>query len=372
MTMFSEPLGGFDTDRYVPILLTRAGERLALRELSSDVKKRISPVFTVHPPSLDPDTGIPVSTTDDHVRELVGRLSKDWGTNPAMIDTEHLDPAGRMKDGSHPLAWIVAACADRGLMLSPVVSPSRAADYRAAALQSYKAIASSICLRLPANQWAGLGTPTGDGLLLGFLDAGQISPSDSHLLLDLGSIVGASAELAIAAVRGALRALPHAGEWRSVTVAGSGMPKTTSEIGPDGVVEYPRSEWILWRQLADGDGYRFPSFGDYAVQHPDPWSDFNPKLMDSAAQMRYTLATSWFVARGRGVKAAGTAQARGLAQRVANHSGFAGSGFSWGDAWFQACSNGTVDPGSQIVWRKAATNHHLAFVSTQIATLDVS
>src|SRR5207237_8227395 len=110
----------------------------------------------------------------------------------------------------------------------------------------------------------------------------------------------------------AIRSLPHAHDWASVTVAGTGMPAGTADVGRDGSAELPRLEWSLWQRLT-GPGYRRPSFGDYVVQHPNPQSDFNPLFMDSSAQLRYTVGQNWFVVRGRGVKKASNEQMRGLA-----------------------------------------------------------
>jgi hypothetical protein len=210
--------------------------------------------------------------------------------------------------------------------------------------------------------------PAGNGRLLAYLADSGLRPQDVHLIFDCGELAPEEA-LTAAAVRGALLQLPHAAEWRTLTFAGTGMPSGTADVGADNTVELSRVEWRVWRLLMEGAAaHRLPTFGDYAVQHPDPLSDFDPRYMDSSAQLRYTIASSWLIARGRGVKARGMAQIRRLATKITTHHEFSGPDFSWGDKWLVDCADGSCSAGNQGVWRKATTNHHLAFVVNQLST----
>jgi Beta protein len=51
---------------------------------------------------------------------------------------------------------------------------------------------------------------------------------------------------------------------------------------------------------------RLPTFGDYAVAHPDPSrGDVDPKVMSISAGLRYTIDDEWLVAKGGLYKATG-------------------------------------------------------------------
>jgi hypothetical protein len=195
-------------------------------------------------------------------------------------------------------------------------------------------------------------------------------PARLHLILDAEEI-GTSPVLVAAALRPAIRGLPHANEWASLTVLGTGMPVGTQEVGRDGEKHVQRREWTLWLSL-DGADHRRPSFGDYGVQNPDPISDFDPRFMDSSAQLRYTTLNTWFVVRGRGMRAdgGGAEQIRGLAAKVVSDPAiYSGRDFSWGDRWLWDCVHNAGSAGGQGVWRKVTTNHHLTFIVGQLANL---
>lgn len=362
------PLRPFGTERYVPVILTRQGERLALRELPNDVKVKFTPLFAVHPVARDLESGGPAQSVDTHLRKLLRQLTMDWGAAPAFVDLVHFNVGARMDDGTHPLDWFVRSAASAGLSLTPVFSPDRHATYRAAAADVAADLATGLCFRLTPADWTDLGSAVGDGRLFAMLSESRSRPDQVHLVLDLEDGIG-QPNMAAAAMRAALRALPQPHAWRSVTVVGTGMPSATSDLGADTTSELLRSEWSVWRLLRDDAGHRMPSFGDYCVQHPDPFSDFDPRFMQSAAQLRYTIAGHWLVVRGRGLRVKGTDQIRGLAAEVVRHQGYMRPEFSWGDRWLADCASGNVSPGNQMIWRKATTNHHLTFVVRQLASL---
>lgn len=357
-----------DERDYVPVILTRQGERLALRETTGSVKNSMTPLLVIHPIDNDLDTGMPKRSAQEHLAKLAEQLLNDWGQGSAFVDLQFVGRGATLDDGSPAVTWITRKCAENGLILSPVYSASDAEDDRRAAIDAASEVSAAIAWRLTIPEWVDLGTGVGDGRIMSLLAEAARPPDQVHVLLDLSDQVSTPPDLSAAAVRGAIRALSALGDWRSVVVIGTGMPTGTADVGPDGTAEIPRSEWLLWRLLRSGD-HRVPTFGDYCVQHPNPMSDFDPRMMQSAAQLRYTIPRAWFVARGRGIRSRGTGQVVGLAQRVVNHPHYAGPDFSWGDRWLQECADETCSTGNQMIWRKVTTNHHLAFVVRQLASL---
>lgn len=357
----------FDREQYVPVILTRQGERLAMRELAAGVREGMTPLFVVHPIDTDLDTGAPKRSVADHLGGLARQLAKDWGTRAAFVDVRYVDTSSAI-DGRHPLAWFVLECRKAGLLVAPAISGAHDPAYRAAAADVSQEVRTSIALRLGPSEWANIGSPLGNGHVLSLLaDAGRPA-SEVHLIIDVEQLTG-SPDITAAALRPALRSLPHATEWASLSMVGTGMPDTTDHIPKDTARHVPRLEWSLWRSLTDHD-YRQPVYGDYCVQSPNPMSDFDPRYMQSSAQLRYTATGSWYIARGRSVKATGTGQIHDLAQLIVKEpSVFSGGTFSWGDRWLADCAAHKQGPGSQAVWRKVTTNHHLTFVVDQLANL---
>ena len=358
----------FDRSQYVPAILTRMGERLAMRELSDVTRDAMTPLFVVHPIDRQPDTNAPVRTVAEHLDKLTGQLAADWGTRPAFVDLRFVDTTVQV-DGLHPVTWFVLRCRDAGLLLAPALSVAHDSDYKAAAADASRAAGTAMAIRLGPSEWPNIGSPLGDGHVLALLrDTGR-PPQEVHLMIDVERLIGPP-DVAAAALRPALRSLPHANEWASLTLLGTGMPDGTKEVGRDNARHLARLEWALWQSLNDRD-YRQPAFGDYCVQSPDPVTDFDPRYMDSTAQLRYTTASSWYVVRGRAVKKFGSEQIHDLAARIVSEPAiYSGEDFSWGDGWLSKCAGGTTrPPGNQAVWRKVTTNHHLTFVADQLSSL---
>lgn len=354
----------------MPVVLTRQGELTALRNLSPDVARAITPLFVLHPIQRDLDTGEPKRSVDEHVRKVFKVLrQQSWGDAPAFVDLRHIDTSQRMARGTHPTTWLVHEAHNSGWALAPTVWPGQADIDRAAAIEAVRDVGSSLCMRLSSEDWVLFGSAEGDAKLERYLQQTGLTPDRIHLVLDLGGMVEADSAVSAMAAKGALGFLPHALDWRSVIVAGSGMPRGTRDVGRDNVAEIPRGEWAVWRSLIDTPNIRQPAFGDYLVQHPEPFSDYDPRYMDTSAQLRYTAATVWVIARGSGMKKAGTPQIHDLAHRIASHPQFSGRGFSWGDDWIADCATRETEPGSQGIWRQVTTNHHLTFVVRQIANL---
>lgn len=356
----------FERPKYVPIILTRQGERLALRELDQEIREALVPLFVAHPVDRDLDDGTPKRSVEDHLGKLAQALVRDWGIGDAFLDLRYINLTVPMSNGEHGLTWFMAACQSQGLSLAPAISGTHHASYRAQAVRAADLLGTSLLLRLGPREWPQLGTPLGDGHLASLVTETGRVPANLHVMLDLEDQL-LNPAIAGNAVRQALRFLPTAYEWASVTVAGTAMPSGTNSVGSNAQGLLPRTEFVLWRSLTEPD-YRHPSFGDYCVQHPDPMSGFDPRYMDSSAQLRYTIDSEWFVARGRGIKRVGNDQVHSLALQVVGHPDYSGPAFSWGDHWLDQCAARTCSPGNQGVWRKATTNHHLTYVVRQIAS----
>lgn len=356
----------FDEQRYAPVLLTRQGERLALRVITDDVRDSMTPLFVVHPINRDPKTNAYTSDPETHVEKVSNQLAKDWGSNPAFVDLRWVDSSFPTTRGVHLVEYFLRSAYERGLRLAPAISTDHSAEYRRIACETASELGASVCLRLSPEEWSDIGTPLGNGRVLGLLGETGLGAENVHLVIDFQDQIPRTIAVALAAIRPVLRALPEANRWASLTVAGTGMPVGTADVGADNSAELPRLEWLLWNAIVES-GYRRPSFGDYAVQHPNPLSDFNPLFMDSSAQLRYTIAREWFVARGRGVRRAGNEQIRDLATQVVNHAQYSGPEFSWGDRWLSDCAANRCPAGNQGVWRKVATNHHLTYVARQVS-----
>ena len=113
---------------------------------------------------------------------------------------------------------------------------------------------------------------------------------------------------------------------------------------------------------------RHPSFADYTIQHP-VYKE-SAQFFAPSASIRYTLKDEWLVMRGqRGKPRQYLANARILSE-MPEYKGF-GEGFSYGDAQIKlkGADLSSKRTGNPTTWLVVGINHHLACVTSQIATL---
>lgn len=355
---------------YVPILLTKRGELAAVADLPPDLRPKIMPVFVVHPIDIDFETDSPSKSVAEHVRGLGKKIADSWGTERAMLDTVFVvndtDPTGGLRTISDDAA-------NAGLQLVPVTSPGRPAAHTSAAAELHQVYGNGVCIRLSPAQWPNAPrTQTELTVLMSLL---AVAPEDVDLVLDLGE--EANTGLVESFARHALAALPHPTRWRTLVLAGAAFPRDLTGLPKDQITRIPRHDWHRYQLLAgeaSTTGQRTPTFGDYAVAHPDPTLSINPRFMSISASLRYTSDDDWLVAKGselfkgRGGGAGGEA-IRPAATMLFEHQEFCGTDFSEGDEWIgRVVRDPQASCGNPERWRRTATNHHLVFVTDRLAT----
>jgi hypothetical protein len=359
--------------QYVPILPTKAGELSALVDLTPEVKAALTPLFVIHPIPFDFETDRPSKTADKHVAGLGKKVATAArGVDRAFLDPIFLSDEPTPNGMEDPAQTVITDAAQEGLALVPVIRPEQCDAHTAVAARTHHDTGVGACVRLSPHHW-----PTTPGRALALdrvLAAVGVGLSDADLVLDLG--VEVHSELALELVGLALQSLPDAHGWRSLTLAGGAFPENLSQIPKNQLTRLPRLEWSLYSQAsaeATADGLRIPTFGDYAVAHPDPSTgDIDPRVISISAGLRYTIDGQWLVAKGglfkgTGGRSLGGAAAIPVAQMIAGAPEFCGPDFSAGDAWIDQTANGGTNGGSPQTWRKAATNHHLTFVTANLA-----
>lgn len=354
----------FGDNHYVPVVLTKRGERRGLTALPDPVRDQFTPLFVVPAADWDYDNGAPRKDLDAHVGSVPSDLRNCWGSRRAFIDLLPMGNDGPMANGVHPLAWIVSEAHRIGLPLVPTVSPTRSTAYINAVATSLAANATGICLRLQVPEWPSV---TGTTALDAFLASLGVGPRDVDLVLDCESDTGT---LAAMAAQREIAGLPHAADWRSITLLASAIPKDTPP--GQGLHVIDRSDWALYRQVRSALSGRLPTFGDYCVANPDPGLDVDPKLLSISAVLRYAVDDAWLFAKGALFKGTagrglGGAAVRPAADRLRLDSRFAPAHHCIFEPWVVLAA-GTGPTGNPEKWRELATHHHLIQTTEQIAS----
>lgn len=354
----------FGPEKYVPIVLMKRGERAGLSGLAAGIRVNVVPLWVVHEPDLDWDTGLPKKTLQDHLASLPKELAACW-KGPAFLD---MNEAGDDFLGAeHALAWFHASALAEGLELTPVVSPNSSQDYLDA-VESIVAAGGDACLRLFVDDWPAGG---GSGSLDDLLQSIGASASECHLVLDMRDDVGAAAARLLVSE---LRTLPYLQDWKSLTAASTAIPDSMPP--GSGLHVLPRHDWRIYVGVRGLGLPRDPSFGDYAINGVSLGVDINPAVMQISATLRYTTEDDWLVAKGglfkaHGGKSMGARAVPPAADLLVKHPDFSGAGHCSFEDWLLPVAGGTGGSNPEA-WRREGTTHHVTRVVPQVASLGAS
>ena len=353
----------FDASHYVPILLAKRGERIALRELPRSILRGFTPCLEVPLAPMDWNTK-KRKCLDDHMKNFVKRLGLDCGKGGRFfLDAPQVLNPRELVGGKHPVVFLFSKCS--GLDMVPVSGPERHPKYQAAVRCVVETYGRGVCLRIPKD-WTEM-KPSEVEKTLYNLGA---TPECTDLIFDVGSIEKSDVPVFARGMCGVLSASAFSSrEWRTVTIASGAFPKSMSGLQL-GLSSLPRADWELWNLVCNNlpPGSRIPTFGDYGIQTPD-WGEFDPRFMKVSGNIRYTTPDAWIVAKGPNVIGKQSWKYSQvypvLCKSLAGRKEFRGSAFSPGDLFISRCSTGGK-PGSPEVWRRQGTSHHIATVVDQL------
>lgn len=358
------------TAHYVAALQAKAGELNALRQASPQTWSRLTPIIEVVGP---PHPGS-APFTRQRIHDWVKRVYEALDGRTCFLDVLRLSPNHRvdMVGGDQPVLSVIHAMArTRGIPFVPVLRPS---DVPATIAQVAGAAACDgrgVALRVPL-----LGTVSADGaptetLIEEVLDKVQVGVSGTDLLMDL-RYIDEDAEIDIEYLVATIYELVAIGSWRGVVLLGTTMPRSFGGgiVVAGTVGRLPRKEWLLWSELRRSRIARLPTYGDYAIQHPDPPLDAAEGQLPLGlrAAIRYTHDAVTVIPRAKAPRSTeGQEQYRQLCRLLVQQPEFDGRDYTWGDGQIADCAEDACEPGWEDHWRGAGTSHHLRLVVDQLA-----
>ncbi|MFE5483390.1 hypothetical protein [Streptomyces sp. NPDC056527] len=344
---------------YVPILKGKAGEFSALGHVTPAVRSHIRPVMELVP---DPDVRDALETFCDRAMDAVPQdavLTVDSGAIPAVRVLEG--------DAGGPTARLSESLGFRGVAMCPVV---RHTDERDALVEAARAAAEherGACLRVSVAVDSPQCLPD-HAQIRALLRVLRLEPEEMDLLIDAGPVESEIERdrLADRAVL-ALEALASWG-WRHECVAAGAFPVNLTGFPRGRATPVTRRDAQLWRRVLDGYCGRSPDFGDFGVTHPR--MPVNSRGTPDP-NMRYTTPDAWQVFVYPRVRSGNDDFFLLSADLVDSpHWPATGARTSWGDARLKECANRQRrKAGGGTEWRAWATSHHLAVVSSNLATL---
>lgn len=355
----------FTHRHYVPILKWKQGEYQALSRLANVVKDNLTPLLEIPPVGYDFETETARRSIDDHLRDFGKRLKAKWQTRPCFVDTKLIDPATRMADGRHFIEVIFELARNERCRAIPVVSLSNDPASLATTAAVIRADGRGVALRLTLLDFD---LPDLSAEIERIQAALGVGYADAHLIIDVEAPNFRPTVVFVQMMLTCIQMVPMLNRWQTFTVAGTSYPATIAGLDPP-FQEIPRTEWLIYRALVGrlGAGTRIPSFGDYAVAHPD-LVELDMRIIKPFAKLRYTSDDFWYIGKGANVRTQGFLQYRQLCQTLMAQPYFNGLGYSVGDDYIAACAQGTVATGNLTTWVWVSTNRHLTKVVNDLAT----
>lgn len=364
----------FSPKHHVFISKLKRGELWALNFLPAAQKGIITPLFEMLPPSIPratkPKAGKPArparpaKSLATHSKDVLSAVLSDWGRMPFFLDTSYVPAGGIPAPESARMIFEVA----RELQLAcvPVTALRFAAAYQAQIADIAAIDGRGALLRLRIQDFVD------PNLIADYLSSIsqvlRLKRDQIDILIDLTH----RTERVVVSQLGSssLSALPFIDEWRTITLAAGCFPPNITSLAYDRWSTLERSDWLGWNDVRTSRALtrkRQASHGDYGIRcGGEPL--FVPNT--PAPNLRYTVAANVLVRKGK--KEDG--RIKEICASLIARPEFSGADFSEGDRQIsqRAAMPGSPNNGQAEQWIQWCTNHHLAFVASQILSLPVA
>jgi hypothetical protein len=351
---------------YVPVLKWRQGEYQALLRLDGARRQRVIPLIEVTPPEFDFEEGKPKKTLEKQLEPFARRLMAKWGTQPAFLETVLIEPTARMPGGVHPLTYLLEGARAAGGQLTAVTGLERDSAHYNAVAAATLIDGLGVAVRCSLDEIADpTFSKTFESLAVNL--AGNVSEAD--LIIDLAAKNFDPLDDLADLVVGLFQSDPVFNAVRSLILIGTSFPTSMGDIkSPSQII--PRLEWLLYKKIVTKLSANFdpPTFGDYAISSADiPKGDM--RLLKPSASVRYTIDDAWLITKGSNVRDNGFEQFRDRCGDVVNSGLAFPIGYSAGSDYVRGCHAKTEKTGNLTTWRWVGTNHHIAKVVDDLASL---
>jgi hypothetical protein len=351
----------FDDRHYVPILKAKRGEMQALGSISPVTRDNLTPLIEAPYVGVDDANDGAVAPV---LAKLPGVLANACASSPFFLDLGLVASNTSLAGGSHPVTYVFDQLRERELEALPVTDLRRDDDFDDAIGEVVAEDERGLGVRLDAEDFDDIDAALDEVDEL--MERLELSPSDIDVVLDFGDIEPRQAGALGLVAAGLIGPLRHLSEWRTLTLAATSFPRV-ADFGPDTANTVPRAEWALWARLRGRQLDRIPTFSDYGITGTQTGVPDTAAMFAPSPNLRYSTDDDYIIYKARHPRH-GNDQFRDLCAKLLVRPEYKGAAFSPGDQYISDCANNIDGPGNAAKWIQAGTSHHLAAVTTQLAT----
>ncbi|MFD2968545.1 beta family protein [Sphingobacterium bambusae] len=332
--------------KYYPILLSKSGELVALKNIFDEVKGGVSPIIQVLPGT---DSKV-LDFARDHWSEKNYEL---------LIDFSLFKPFDEEK-----IANLIDGLLLIGVNAIPVISIDSDPRYLTM-INKLKStfMIDRVAIRLISNN--------GDFLKINeniesLLTDVWLERPEVLLILDFGLINKGNTDYFTTIATKIIPSLHAVEDFSSIIISSGSFPENLTNFLPSpNFYLIERYEWTFWKNLKSTSEYsHLISYSDYGTKNP-VYVDAN---FAGTCSVKYTLEESYLIYRGEKSNnhPNGHGQFIDFANSLILSPEYSGETFSWGDGRVMeiAREKGKKDPkpGSLESWVQISQNHHISLI----------
>lgn len=359
----------FDSRHYVPILKWKRAEQGALKALTEEYRKVITPLAQFVMPKDKPEDRLEdiVVKFEKQALQMPEKLIEVWGRTPIFVDVSLLFTTP-LKVNS--LNIILQEGHKLGGTFIPVIHLSDDQEIKKIVYSLTKETRSGICLRLICSDFSDL-TKLNQGIT-NILSSSGLGERNIDLLVDIKETE--ENDNKCSKYLDLSQAISNLLKWRTFTFASGSFPEDLSQCKLDEENLIPRIDWTSWKEYVSGKTLkRKPTFADYTIRHPIYKE--SSQFYHPTTSIKYTLEDTWLVMKGKKQR---FEMYLANAKLLSEDPRFYKENFSYGDKYIAeksqhydvyAKNKKVGGTGSTETWIRAGINHHLVLVAHQVAKL---
>ena len=351
--------------KYVPCIRWKQGEYQAILNLRAITKDLLLPLIEVPEIGFDFEKEEEIKSLDEHVVLFTKRIIKKWGKRPCFIDSKLIDPFRKMNNNIYPLIYIFEQLRQNDCTAIPIIGLDRIDEHQNYIKDIVAIDKKGLAIRVSLEE---IVRNNFNNSIETLLSTSGLKPMQCDFILDLDAPNFTPIDGFVKLIANIIQNIPYLEQWRTLILIGTSFPSSMGEVNK-GISTIPRHEWTLYEsliKLLNTMNLRFPTFGDYVINHP-ALLQMDMRIVKPSASIRYTIRDKWLIIKGTNVRDNGTEQYKKHCKDLIKTGYFYGSDFSFGDTYIFDCSTGKKGTGNLTTWRWVGTNHHLETVARDVS-----
>lgn len=333
--------------KYFPILLSKAGEITALKNLEQTVKNEIAPIIQVLPDAYERIENF----ASEHWTFIGNQLFLDFSLSIPLNNT-------RIRN-------TITNLSENGVNAIPVLQNNSHTNYinLVNSLINDGTI-SNVCIRISNASGGFLNI---NAQILNMLD--RISADRNHvsILLDYGYINSDNYNTIATIATNNIAEINNANKYHNIIIASSSFLENLGSLTPaNKLYRRQRYEWNIWQTINSQLGLNGTvKYGDFGIKHPY----YTQANFQGSCSIKYTLPNEFIIYRGEisSNHQQGNGQYIIFANRLIRSTDYSGVNFSWGDNRIDFYAHQNLrdhrrKTGNAKSWVEIGQNHHITML----------